>query len=213
MNYPKRIREELERLASFEHFQSLLRPKPAIFEAIGLYSQLAATIDLHLRRVYFALRAEGGVNERGPERATLDQLLERLPSAIATCQLDLYEKEELPKLVADIRRRLIPRNEIVHAACRWQPNGNLLIFAHANERQGRDIRTGDAIAYWVIPAGEFHELVEGLDEIAGYISQYTYTWLPRLRPWLKNYWNGELDEDGTRAEAFFTELRRRSRAH
>lgn len=103
-----KLQSELKRLsgeASFAHYLSLYRPQPLIFETIGLYGQLAATIDLHLRRIYFALLAEGK-NKRGPERAHLDQIMERLPAAIENCVLDLYRKTEFQELLTVLRELL-----------------------------------------------------------------------------------------------------------
>jgi hypothetical protein len=191
---------------SFVYYTSLFRPERRVYEAIGIYAQLAATIDLHLRRIYFALRATGE-NQRGPERAHLDQIMDRLPDAIQACEFDLYRKEQFAELLTEVRRHLSFRNDVIHAACRWQPDGDFLIFAHANEKAGRDIKTGEGIAYWLIPKANFLDNVHKLKQVAGFISQYSYTWLPKLRPWLQSYWDGEPDPGGSRTEAFFSQFR------
>ena len=193
MTLQEKLQREGNRLAgpdSFAYWLSLYRPQKEVFEAIGLYGQMAATIDLHLRRIYFALHAEGA-NERGPERAHLDQIIERLPEAVQSSELALYRKEQFPELIAAIQGLLTMRNDVIHSSCRWQPDGEFLIFAHANEKAGRDIRTGEGIAFWLIPHGQFQEIVRKLEELCGFITQYTVTWLPALRPWLKCYWNGD----------------------
>jgi hypothetical protein len=201
------VEQQLDQLAGddgFVHWLELSRPTSRVHEAIGLYTQLVATIDLHLRRIYFALRAKGK-NERGPERAHLDQVLERLPAAIKACEIDLYRKAELPELLEKLAGFLKQRNDVVHAACRWQPDGGLLVFAHANEKAGRDIKTGEGIAYFIISEADFLANVRDLEAMAGYLTQYTVTWLPKLRPWLNNYWNGEPDPWRRARPSFFHE--------
>jgi hypothetical protein len=204
-----KLRAERDRLSagnSFVHYISLFQPAPVVYQAIGLYAQLAATLDLHLRRIYFALRAKGN-NERGPERAHLEQILDRLPAAIQECELDLYRKSEFPAFLEVLRKLLAPRNDVVHSACRWQPDGNFLVFAHANEKVGREIVTGDGIAYWTVHLDDFMSLVRELESMAGYTTQYSATWLPKLRPWLSTYWDGAPDPNGTRTADFFASVR------
>src|SRR5205823_11562552 len=69
---------------SFVYWDSLPQPTDDVFKALGSYTQLAAAAELFLRRIYFALRAKGQ-NERGRERATFDQIFERLPKAVSEC--------------------------------------------------------------------------------------------------------------------------------
>lgn len=183
----EREREILSGDESFVHFMHLMRPMRRVYEAIGLYSQLASIIDLHLRRIYFALRAKGD-NERGPERAHLADIFQRLPRAIQACELELEGKAEFLELTEDLARLLKPRNDVIHSSCRWQPAGDLLVFAHANEKAGAEIKTGDGMAFWVISQAAFLANVAELDHKARFISQFSWAWLPALRPWLKTYW-------------------------
>lgn len=194
---------------SVNYFNSLYRPAPKVYEYIGIYSQLAATLDFHLRRLYFGLKASGD-NERGPERAQLMNLFDRFPDAIGKSKVELKKSDRFLRLIEIIRNLLKMRNQVIHATCRWQPDGDVLVFAHVNENVGDDIRTGEKVSYWAIEWVHFQRIVQDLEKMCKYINQYMVRWLPKVRPWLSSSFNGEPDPNGERAEAFLDDMEARS---
>jgi hypothetical protein len=212
INSPEYVASMLTGENSFVFYDDLSYPPDDIFLAVGLYVQAAGAVDLHLRRIYFALLAAGDNDSRGPETAKLTQILERLPKAIDKSPIKLYRKKHFPRLLEVIGELLELRNDVAHSSCKWHHQSNLLVFAHANEKVGRDIRTGDSIAYFCIGANEFKKRVADLKKMAAYIMQYSATWLPKLRPWLPTYFNGKPDPTGETAEKTFNELLARNKA-
>jgi hypothetical protein len=196
---------------SILYYQALFRPQAKVYELIGLYTQLAAKLDLHLRRLYFGLIATGD-NERGAERATSAQVLERLPNACRNHDIRLPKVERFIRLLEVIGELLKMRNDIVHSSCAWQPDGDILVFAHANEAARGDIRTGERIAYWIIDMSNFERIIRDFEKMCSYIPQYTTRWLPKVRPWLPSYLDGVADKNGERANALLDEMEARLEA-
>ncbi|MEG3083769.1 hypothetical protein U1707_08950 [Sphingomonas sp. PB2P12] len=208
--YRLQVAAKLNSDHSFTYYDSLPYPPDNVFLHIGLYMQGAAAIDLVIRRIYFALLADGDNTTRGKEKATLFQMLDRLPKAIESSPVKLYKKKHFPRLIVIIKGLLSLRNQVAHSSCRWEPRCNMLIFAHANEKVGASIRTGDGIVYWSIDMDKFIKVVKDLKKMGGFMMQYSATWLPKLRPWLPTYFNGKPDVTGDAAERFFTDYLERN---
>ncbi len=206
----KNLLEKMSGENSFDVYQSLYFASDDVLTHIGLYVQSTSSLDLHLRRLYFGLTAAGADANRGPETATLKQLLERLPKAVERSPVELYRKKHFPRLIEVLAGLMDWRNDVVHSACRWDPRTDVLVFAHVNEKADPKIRTGVGVAYWMIERTIFLKRVRDLQKMGGYIVQYTAAWLPKLRPWLPSYFNGEPDPGGLRADQFFADVIRRN---